>query len=244
MRRQAKPTPPAGRASCVRFFGGWSLPRRPLRLSREFAKRGLRGGRSHGLATCRPILAADRPGSGPPIFAISCSSRDPGVPRGTPATPLQRVPDREGLAGSRAASWRERVYEVARAARRTAPACGSDDVRQAAAVRPRFRSLFSVWRDPDFDPAKPGLLLRPRGGEPDLPLEPAALHRQRSAMRRSRNPRQGARAVLRRGTPADHPGAGLDVADLVSTRQDMNPPPIWRAGGSDARSARHSCTSS
>jgi hypothetical protein len=142
-RREAWGT--SGPRITVRFFGGFDLPA-DLCGAADFAARGYAAGVPMGGDL--PAPAAGGAG-GAPAFAV-WALRDPGSPT-RPSVPLQRVQivkleERDG-------QTRERVFDVAGSA-------GTGASVDPLTCEPRgagAEQLCAVWRDPEFDPARPAL---------------------------------------------------------------------------------------
>jgi hypothetical protein len=134
----------SGPRMVVRLFGGWSYSD-DLCASPDFAKLGYTLGVPMGSdLMARPT--ADGPGPGP-VFAVSALA-DPGV-AGAPGTPLQRIQIIKGWLDED--GTHEAIYDVA-----GDPENGASVSLDTCEARgPNVRSLCSVWRDPDFDPAEP-----------------------------------------------------------------------------------------
>lgn len=139
-RREAYGT--SGPRIVVRFFAGYGLAD-DLCSAPDFAARGYAGGVPMG-----GVLPAAAPGAGSPAFAV-WALRDPGT-QASPGAPLQRVQIVKGWIDAGGGA-RERVLDVA-----GAPANGADVDRATCELRGAgFDQLCTVWRDPEFDPARP-----------------------------------------------------------------------------------------
>jgi hypothetical protein len=129
----------------VRFFGGFELPE-DLCAAPDLAARGYAQGVPMGADLRPPAGGAAASG---PAFAVQ-ALRDPGV-AGHAGTPLQRVQIVKVFEAGGTAH--ERVVEVA-----GNPASGAGvDLASCEPQGPGFDSLCTVWRDPDFDPARHAL---------------------------------------------------------------------------------------
>ncbi|HXK23570.1 MAG TPA: DUF3604 domain-containing protein [Myxococcota bacterium] len=143
----------------LRVFGGWGLP--GDLCQGDFAVGGIAMGVPMGAtlppppapvegADATPPSGAGAAPSGAPAIAIS-ALRDPGG-NGDPSTPLQRAQVVKLWVGEDGAAH-EKVVDVA------------GDARNGASVDPRTcethgdgaDQLCAVWRDPEFDPARPAL---------------------------------------------------------------------------------------
>ena len=176
----------------ARLFGGWGLP--DLCSSNDMIAE------AYEQAVPMGGVLPESEGAGAPTLFVSAIA-DPGA-SDHPGTPLQRIQIIKGWVGDDGL-FHERVFDVA-----GDPDNGADVSRDSCALSGTgAASLCATWTDPEFDPSRSGRLLRARPGEPELPLERAAM---RGAAR------TGTPGGLRRSRPAvADPGAGLDLTDLV-----------------------------
>ena len=149
----------------VRFFGGWDFTADDLN-SRQPAFRGYEKGVPMGgdLPARSDAQGADLPG----LRAARPDRREP-----------RPHPDRQGLARRERQDAREGLRR--RLVGQTAspahdgklPAVGNTvDVRNATWTNTIGASeLGTVWTDPDFDPTRSRVLLRPRDRDPDAALD-------------------------------------------------------------------------
>ena len=185
----------------ARLFGGWDLP--DLCSSREMI--------AQAYETAVPMgnVLPDSDGSEAPTLFVSAIA-DLGTAE-HPGTPLQRIQIIKGWVGDDGL-FHERVFDVA----------GDPDNRADVSRLNCERSgdgaaaLCATWTDPEFDPSRSAVYYARVLEKPELPLERAPVRgpaRRRTAGR------------LRRSGPAlAHPGAGLDVADLVPGCGPLNAP--------------------
>lgn len=123
----------------VRSFTGWDLPE-DLCRSPDFARRGYALGVPMG-----GDLAGPAEGRAPAIAVIA--QRDPGTP-GRPGAKLQRI--QVVKMWEEGGEAHQRVYDVA-----GDPDNGARvDPYTCQPMGPGFDDLCTVWRDPDFDPAR------------------------------------------------------------------------------------------
>ncbi len=182
----------SGPRIAVRFFGGWDLPA-GLCADPEMVADGVRRRRADGRA-CSTRRPPRRRASWSRRCAIPGRSR-------TRGRQLQRVQIVKGWID--ASRLHEQVFDVAGDADNGA----ERRHRHLRAERPRRRRAVRGVDRPELRSGAARLLLRARAREPDLPLEHG--HVQRAGAGRP------PAVVQRSGRRQDHPGARLDVADLV-----------------------------
>jgi hypothetical protein len=131
----------SGPRPIVRFFGGWSYDEN-LCASPDFVAQGYAGGVPMG-GDLPPMPS----GVHVPVFAMR-ALKDPGTKR-HPGTPLQRMQIIKGWVDD--GKQLERVLDVAGDAEN-----GADiDLDTCETTGTGADDLCTVWRDDDFDPAKP-----------------------------------------------------------------------------------------
>ena len=138
-RREAFAT--SGTRIAPRFFGGWNLAEN-LCGERDFVAKAYTQGVPMGAD-----LPNERSGDEAPSF-VAAAMQDPGTPE-QPGVALQRIQIVKGWVGNDGA-YHQAIYDVA------GDADNGADV-DLATCTPRgvgAASLCSVWRDPDFDPAR------------------------------------------------------------------------------------------
>jgi len=145
-RREAFAT--SGPRIALRVFAGWEYAQE-LCAAPDFAAQGYAGGVPMGSVLPAPVTVE---GAEPiaPIIAIS-ALRDPGG-GGDPSTPLQRAQIVKLYVGADGAAH-ERIVDVAGDASKGGPV----DPRTCETSGSGVDALCAVWRDPDFDPARPAL---------------------------------------------------------------------------------------
>ena len=173
--------------SCASSAAGTTAP--SCAATRDFVAHGYRGGVPMGGDLRRRARPAERP-----RFVVLRAAGS-GHRRRSPGTPLAAHPDREGL-GRRERRRRTRRCSTSRATRERRRASTSRPARRAA--RGADAALHRVERS-RVRPDAARLLLRARAGEPDLPLEPARVRRERKSTAASR------RACPRASRPAARP---------------------------------------
>ena len=176
----------------ARLFGGWDLP--DLCSSNDMIAEAYEQAVPMG-----GVLPEGGGATAPTLFVSAIA--DPGA-SDHPGTPLQRIQIIKGWVGDDGL-FHERVFDVA-----GDPDNGADVSRDYLRTERRGRGVAVRHLDRSRVRSLPlGRLLRARPGEPELPLERAAM---RGAAR------TGTPGGLRRSRPAvADPGAGLDLTDLV-----------------------------
>ncbi len=186
----------SGTRIVVRMFCGLGLPRGPLRAADLVAEGYLRG------VPMGVISATPAPAHRPRDRGVGAARpRHEGAPRR--AAPTR--PDREAVARRGRHAARGGVRRRRRPGQRRD---GGHRHLRASGPRKR-RSLRRVDRSRLRSEA-PGPLLRARHREPDVPVEHAPV--QQPPSREAGGPR-----LRLAGSTGDHPGARLDVTDLVYT---------------------------
>jgi hypothetical protein len=146
-RREAYAT--SGPRIGLRVFAGWELGD-DLCSAPDYAARGYAGGVPMGGVLPPAPAPAEGAAAAAPVITLS-ALRDPGG-GGDPSTPLQRAQIVKLSVGADGAAH-EHIVDVA-----GNPANGASvDPRTCETSGSGADSLCAVWRDPDFDPARPAL---------------------------------------------------------------------------------------
>ena len=171
----------SGTRPVVRFFGGWDLDRGMCK-GEDFAEQGYARGVPMG-----GDLPARGESDGDPSFAV-WSLQDPGTDD-APGTPLERIQIVKGWLED--GETKEKVVDVVGRKGRA-----SVDPSTCERKGDGASQLCQVWRDREFAPDQPRLLLRTRPREPELPVESAPVCRGRGRLRGPGEHRARLRALL------------------------------------------------